>query len=95
VKHICDGHEYTTTASRGHMDCKNNYGSLVATGTLSPCSEYWHFETLTGVDCGSSDSYHVNEIDSDYSVKTDCLGKECHGFTAEEQLVRWFAGVSS
>jgi hypothetical protein len=78
MKHICDGHKYRTDMGRG-IDLFNNYGTLVAIGTLSPCSEYWNFETLTGVDCGGSDSYHVNDLE---------------GFGVEQQLVRWFAGVS-
>jgi hypothetical protein len=76
MKHIVDGHEYRTDLGREHMDLFNNYGSLVAVGTLSPCSEYWHFETCEGVDCGASDSYHVNNLE---------------GFTVEQQLARWYS----
>ena len=81
MKHICDGHEYTTTESRGHMDLFNNYGTMVAVGEMSPCSEYWQFSTTEGIDQGSSDSYHVGNMSPD--------------FTPEQQLVRWYTAVTS
>ena len=80
MRHICDGHEYRTNGETRHIDCFNNYGSLVAVGTLSPCSEYWFFETTEGIDTGGSDSYHVDNLD---------------GFTIPEQLVRWYSVVGS
>ena len=81
MKHICDGHEYRTDTGRG-IDLFNNYGSLVAVAALSPCSEYWVFETTTGVDNGASDSYHVSNFENS-------------SFTIEENFVRWFAATTS
>ena len=80
MRHIVDGHEYRTTMSRGHIDLVNNYGTLVAVATLSPCDEYWGFETLTGIDCGACDEYHINSLGDVYSV--------------EQQLARWFSVAS-
>ena len=75
MKHICDGHEYAATQDGDFLRLTNNYGTRVAQATVSPCGEYWHFETA---DHAIGDSYHENALE---------------GFTIEQQLVRWYAGL--
>ena len=43
MKLICDGHEYTVVGD-GNLAVLNNYGSLVARVSKSPCGEYWSFQ---------------------------------------------------
>jgi len=65
MKHICDGHEYTTQQDGGTIHARNNYGTPVAISELSPCMEYVIF---TSFETGHSDAYHVNAIGDRYSV---------------------------
>ena len=82
MKHICDGHEYSTrfisaAGSPVYIEVIDNYGAHVATVSQSyPDKEYWIFETT----CGEhTDSYHENSLGDQYTI--------------EQQAVRWFAGI--
>jgi len=75
MKHIVDGMEYTTSGTRS-LDCHNNYGTLVATAELSPCGDYWQFDTLIGIESGGSYTLPVGLLEG------------CQ-YCVEQQLARW------
>ena len=75
MKHICDGHEYTTHQDDGFICALNNYGRKVGEAYKSECGEYWHFQDM---EMEFSDRIHGNSLASS-------------GYTVEQQLVRYIA----
>ena len=77
MKHICDGHEYTTHQDDGFICALNNYGRKVGEAYKSECGEYWHFHDI---ESGNDISIHENHFPSTPSA-----------YTVEQQLVRYIA----
>ena len=77
MKHICDGHEYTTIPERDFIAVINNYGRKVGEAYKSECGEYWVFDDY---DAEESDLFHENHFPSVPS-----------GYCVEQQLVRYIA----